>query len=152
VRNGLYWVMFVVESAGMIFILRLGIPLYRRLASGPGGYRPGESVVFPVFVAAAVMQFCYWSKREIRPPLGRGRSVVVGHLLFFLSRLSFIFAASTLPLALYMRLMDTQVTVFGVLVLLFATFAQFCYVRELEALARIVEEEPPKERSSDTRN
>jgi hypothetical protein len=60
-------------------------------------------------------------------------------MLLFLARLSFIFAAANLSLLLFRRAADTTVSPFGVLVLLFASFAQFCYVRELEALGRILE-------------
>jgi hypothetical protein len=94
----------------------------------------------PALCAVIVMQACYWSMRKIRPPIARRRNVFVGHLLLFLSRLSFIFAGSVLSLALFTRSQDTTVSVPGIVLLLATTFAQFCYVRELEALARKFEE------------
>jgi hypothetical protein len=134
-----YWILFALESGGMIFILWVGLPLYRRLAAGPGGYRPGAPLAFPVLVVSLAMQVSYWSKRSMRPPIRRGQNTVGGHMLLFLARLSFIFAAANLSLLLFRRAADTTVSPFGVLVLLFASFAQFCYVRELEALGRILE-------------
>lgn len=137
-KNVAYWILFSLESGGMLFILWIALPIYRRLAAGPGGYRPGQPVIFPVLVVSLAMQLSYWSKRSIRPPIRRARNIPGGHLLLFLSRLSFIFAAANLSLILR-RYADTTVSVWGVLVLFFASFAQFCYVRELEALGRILE-------------
>ena len=134
-----YWVLFALESGGMLFILWISLPVYRKLLAGPGGYRPGAPLIGPVLVVAAAMQVSFWSKRSIRPPVRRGHNILGGHLLLFLSRLSFIFAGANLSLLLFRRSVDTIVSPFGVLVLFFASFAQFCYVRELEALARIVE-------------
>src|SRR5262245_10836968 len=138
-RNVAYWVLFALESGGMIFILWIALPVYQKLSAGPGGYRPGAPLTFPVFIVSLAMQLSYWSKRSIRPPVQRGHNVLGGHLLLFLARLSFIFAGANLSLLLFRRIMDTTVSAFGILVLFFASFAQFCYVRELEALARIVE-------------
>ena len=123
----------------MIAILWLALPLYQKLLSGPGGYRPFASVRGPVFAIATVMQLSYWVKRLIRPPLRRGDRTVTGHLLLFLARLSFIFAGANLSLLLFRRYVDTSISPLGFVTLFFASFAQFCYVRELEALARIVE-------------
>ena len=137
-KNVAYWVLFSLESLGMLFILWIALPVYQKLASGPGGHRPGQPVALPVLVVSLAMQLSYWSKRSIRPPVHRGHNAFVGHLLLFLSRLSFIFAGANLSLILR-RYSDTTTTAFGVFVLFFASFAQFCYVRELEALGRIVE-------------
>ena len=134
-----YWVLFAFESGGMAFILWVGLPLFRKLSAGPGGYRPGAPLMFPVLVVTLAMQTSYWSKRSIRPPIRRGHNVLGGHLLLFLARLSFIFAGANLSLVFFRRFADTTVSPFGLAVLIFASFAQFCYVRELEALGRIVE-------------
>src|SRR4030095_16814436 len=74
------------------------------------------------------------------PALPRaGRHLLLAHLLLFFSRLSFIFAGSLLSLSLFRRLTDLEHALPGMLVLLLSAFAQFCYSRELEALARRVE-------------
>ena len=134
-----YWVLFGVESAGMLYILWMVLPFYRKLVSGPGGYRPGAPLVLPVLTVTLAMQLSYWTKREMRPPVRRGSNTVGGHLLLFVARLSFIFAGANLSLFLFRRSADTTTSPVGILVLFFSSFAQFCYVRELEALARIVE-------------
>jgi len=134
-----YWTMFALESAGMIFILWVALPLYRRLLRGPGGNEPGSHLILPGICVVVVMQTCYWSMRRIRPRTARN-NVIVAHLLLFLARLSFIFAGSVLSLMLFTRSVDTRLSALGIVLLLATTFAQFCYVRELEALSRRFDE------------
>ncbi|HKF45553.1 MAG TPA: hypothetical protein VKG01_20870 [Thermoanaerobaculia bacterium] len=135
----LYWSLFGVESAGMLGILWIALPLYQKLLSGPAGYRPGRALLPPILAITIVMQLSYWGKRLIRPPLRRGDRTVLGHMLLFLARLSFIFAGANLSLLLFRRFPESNPSPLGVVTLFVASFAQFCYVRELEALARIVE-------------
>lgn len=138
-RSALYWTLFAAETTGMLFILVIGLPSYRLLQAGPGGDRPGRALILPVLGTVIVMQACYWTMRRLRPPAPRRQSSVLGHLLLYFSRLSFIFAGSFLSLMLLTRLSDTSLSALGILTIVLATFAQFCYVVEIEALARTVD-------------
>ena len=133
-----YWTLLAAQSLGVAFILYLGIPLYRTLSHGPGKDRPGEYLLIPALCVVLVMQACYWTGRRIRPALRSGRALD-GHLLLFFSRLSFTFAGSLFSITFLMRTADTKVSAFGLGTLLAVVFAQYCYARELEALARSLE-------------
>ena len=134
-----YWSMFAVQSAGMLFILYEALPLYRRLLRGPGEDQPGSYLFVPGVCVVIVMQVCYWGNRNVRLRLGLKRNVFLGHILLYLARLSFIFAGAMLSLALFVRSADTRLSSIGIAILVATTFAQFCYARELEALARELE-------------
>src|SRR5215471_10464395 len=138
-KKTLYWTLFGIESAGMVFILYEALPLYRRLIRGPGGEQPGSRLLLPGLLAVVVMQVSYWTKRRVRPPIA-GRSVFLGHILLFLSRLIFIFAGALLSLVLLTRSADTRTSPLGIAILVAVTFAQFCHLRELETGARRFEE------------
>lgn len=138
IKNLWYWGLFSVESVGMAYIFYVGIPLYRTLLDAPLEDRPAGPLIFPVLGVAAGMQICYWMKYRLRPSPAQAQHPLLAHLLLFFSRLSFIFAASLLSLTLFRRLTDIHQAFPRVLVLLVAVFAQFCYSRELEALARRV--------------
>src|SRR5262249_57048656 len=131
-----YWALFAVESAGLLYIIVEALPVYRMLLRGPVGDRPGSHLIVPVACATTVMQACYWSKRKIRQRLRHKEHAFVGHLLLFVSRLSFIFAVPAFSLIVFTRSMDTATSPVGIVVLSAATFAQFCYGRELEVLGR----------------
>jgi len=135
-KSTVYWSLFGLESAGMGTILYLAVPVYRKLLEEPAETHPGRPVLVPLLFVVLVMQFCYWFKWSKRPPLGKLNHPLLGHLLLFASRLSFIFAGSTLSLALFRRKTDFLDVLPGIVVLFIGTFAQFCYARELEMLAR----------------
>jgi hypothetical protein len=56
-------------------------------------------------------------------------------VLLFLSRLAFVFVGSSFSLFV-VRAQDTHASPVGLLISIWALFAIFCYVLELEALAR----------------
>jgi hypothetical protein len=132
-----YWILFAVESGCLLAIFAIGLPVYRRLLSGPGGERPGEPLVglFLPFVVA--MQFCYWSKRRFAAAIGMRRNALAGHVLLFVSRLTFVFVGSCFSVVFFVRSQDTTGSPHGIAVFLAALFAVFCYVLELERLARL---------------
>ncbi|HEY1251429.1 MAG TPA: hypothetical protein VGH97_09585 [Thermoanaerobaculia bacterium] len=140
-----YWFLFAVESAGMGVILYAGVPVYRRLLDEPIESHPAQKILLPILFVVAVMQTCYWVKRPLRPTFASISHPLLAHLLMFFSRLSFIFAAGLFSLTLYRRLTDLRESLPGVTVLLLATFAQFCYARELDILGQRVEKPTPGE-------
>ena len=140
-----YWCLFAVESAGMALILYEGVPVYRRLLTEPIENHPAQGILLPILLVVAVMQACYWIKQPLRPTFANVSHPLLAHLLMFFSRLSFIFAAGLFSLTLYRRLTDLRESLPGVGVLLLATFAQFCYARELDILGQRVEKLTPVE-------
>jgi hypothetical protein len=138
-KKAVYWVMFALGSAGMLFIFYEALPLYRTLIRGSAGVQPGRNLYVPAACVVIVMQACYWINRKTRPPLGQRRHIFLGHVVLFLARLSFIFAGSLLSIVTFTRSADTRFSVIGIALLLAVTFAQFCYARELEALSASLE-------------
>jgi hypothetical protein len=127
-------VLVAVHTAALLVALYLWIPLYRRLVAGPGGDHPGQGQVWKFFVVILVMQACYWGRRRLPSNLAAG-GVLTGHVLLFLSRLAFVFVGSSFTLFI-VRMQDTTVSPQGVVVSILALFAIFCYVLELEQMAR----------------
>lgn len=127
--------LLAVETGGLFAVLYLWIPLYRRLQAGPGGERPGAGIVWKALLVAAVMQACYWIRRRMPEPDVERKGVVLGHVLLFLSRLAFVFVGSSFSLFV-LRSQDTHASPLGVAGSIFILFTIFCYVLELEQLAR----------------
>jgi hypothetical protein len=128
--------LLAVEAAAFGVVLAYWLPLYRRLLAGPGGDRPGASMVYKMLAAVVVMQACYWTRRR----LTAGRVVahqapLLGHLLLFASRLAFVFVGSSFGLFI-VRAGDTRPSPFGLAVSVWTLFAIFCFVLELEQMGR----------------
>ena len=79
-----------------------------------------------------VMQACYWGRRRL--PATHGAAASHGHVLLFLSRLAFVFVGSSF--SLFIVRCRTLRRRSGDLLSIWALFAIFCYVLELEAMAR----------------
>ena len=133
-RPGLRRALFVVETCGLAAVLYFWVPLYRRLAGGPVADHPGSVLAGPLLPVIVLMQACYWVRQSLPAATG-ARRPVLGHLLLFLSRLTFVFAGSTFSVFL-VRAGDTRPTVAGLTVALAGLFAIFCYSFELERLGR----------------
>jgi len=134
-RSVLAGSLFAVETVGLVAVLYLWLPLYRRLQAGPAGDRPGADIVWKALLVAAVMQVCYWGRRRIPESEGEREGVVLGHVLLFLSRLAFVFVGSSFSLFI-LRAQDTHASPLGMIGSLFILFTIFCYVLDLEQLAR----------------
>ena len=132
-----YWTLFAIETGGLIAVFLIGLPVYRRLLSGPGGERPGEPFVGMFVPLVVAMQFGYWSKRRFAGAIRMRTNALAGHLLLFVSRLTFVFVGSCFSVVFFVRSQDTTGSPHGIAIFLAALFAVFCYVLELERLARL---------------
>jgi hypothetical protein len=132
-----YWILFAVETCGLLGFLAVGLPVYRRLLSGPGGDRPGDPFLGMFLPLVVAMQVCYWSKRRFAAAVRVRRNELGGHLLLFVSRLTFVFVGSCFSVVFFVRSQDTTGSPQGIALFLAALFAIFCYVLELERLARL---------------
>jgi hypothetical protein len=65
---------------------------------------------------------------------------VLGHLILFLSRLNFIFAAGVFSAVYLVRFNDLDISLLGSVLLFAILFSIFCYTLELERLGRALVE------------
>jgi hypothetical protein len=129
-----FWTLFVTQTAALLVVGAFAIPVYRLLFVGPGAGVPG-AVSLPLFLAATLMQVCYWSRRRYLPLPRVRRDDLSGHILLFLARALFVCAAAFVPLAV-IRFGEVTPSPLGVVAAPLALFAVFCYAWELERLAR----------------
>jgi hypothetical protein len=78
----------------------------------------------------------YWIRHRVRPPLPQLRNALVGYIVLFVARMSFVFAASISGFVFIVRRPEFQIPTFRYVIVIIALFALFCYVQELEQLGR----------------
>ncbi len=120
------------------------IPLYRQGAGrDPGGQLKRTRLIWSLS-SIGLMQTGYWLRRRFDSPLPRFRNALIGHLILFVGRLSFIFSSAVFGFAFLARRPELQIPFLRYVILILGLFALFCYVLELERLGAAIGD--PKDR------
>jgi hypothetical protein len=139
-RIALYWILFLGQTIGDGTILSHLIPLFRRLVtSGIVEKAPPTKFVLAAF-AITLIQICYWLNQYWFPTLRLNFNPILGHLILFLSRLNFIFAAGVFSAVYLVRFNELDISFWGSVLLSTILFSIFCYTLELERLGRALVE------------
>ena len=135
-RIALYWILFLGQTIGDTTILSHLIPLFRQLVtSGLHEKTPPKILVF-ASLGVITIQVCYWLDQNWFTTLRLGHNSLLGHVILFLSRLNFIFAAAVFSAVYLVRFNELEISLWGFVLLSGVLFSIFCYTLELERLGR----------------
>jgi len=126
----------VLELAGMLLILWDGLPIYRHLFVMERIGTDEDKAI--MLVAAIAVQAGYWSTFGLIPPFEIPKRVFFGHVLLFLSRLSFIFASSLFALVFYRHPNLLSFNPLNLLLFVGVLFSVFLFTRHLEAMGNLL--------------
>jgi hypothetical protein len=126
----------VLELAGMALILWDGLPIYRHLFVMERIGTDEDKAI--MLVAAIAVQVGYWRTFGFIPPFDIPKRVFLGHVLLFLSRLSFIFASSLFALVFYRHPDLLSFNPLNLLLFVGVLFSVFCFTRHLEAVGNLL--------------
>ncbi|NQV23912.1 MAG: hypothetical protein HQ518_06035 [Rhodopirellula sp.] len=135
-RKVLFWSLFTVQLGGVVAILWTGLPVYSRLLGGQeGGATANDFLV--ASGAIVVMQLAYWIAFSLQRDLRFRKNVVVGHVLLWLSELSYFFPHALAALILFDRFKELKELSFAparFALLALILFAVYCFKFQLETL------------------
>ena len=139
---GLYVVLLSLQTAGVAILLANMLPLYRLMAMDFANYKPD---LRPTWAIAGMLsiQIAYWLRVRLNPPLPQGRNIVLGHIVAFVARLSFVAVTAGFTVMFLNRrdaLRDINYSQLRALVVLMIFFSLFCWNLELERLAKALQE------------
>jgi hypothetical protein len=86
------------------------------------------------------LQNAGWLDQYWFATLRLGHNPLLGHLILFLSRLNFIFAAAVFSAVYLVRFNELDISLWGFVYLSTVLFSIFCYTLELERLGRALVE------------
>jgi hypothetical protein len=139
-RIALYLILFLGQTIGNATILSHLIPVFRQLVtSGLHEKTPSEILVFAA-LGVIIIQVCYWLDQHWFATLRLSPNPFLGHLILFLSRLNFIFAAAVFSAVYLVRINELEISLWGFVFLSTVLFSIFCYTLELERLGRALVE------------
>jgi hypothetical protein len=132
-----YFFLFAIQTLGAVVLFTYGVPLFRQVLLDPGGHvaRP-ENLVWSLS-AITLMQAGYWIRHRLRLPLPQlFRSALVGYVVLFIARMSFVLATSVFGFVFIVRRPELQMPTSRYFIVIIALFSLFCYTQELEQLGR----------------
>jgi hypothetical protein len=111
-----------------------GLPLYRQLVDSPTTFETREPIWGWALAAIVLIQVGYWMQYILQPALPHLASVVLGHIVLFLARLSFLLATSVFSFVFIAKKLESQLMAFELATIIVALFSLFCYMQELQRL------------------
>lgn len=145
-----YLTCLALQTAAAFALLAAVRRAFRIVIDNPGVLHPLPPVELALLVAAiCAFQAAYWY-RLARIKIPNWRSIVLGHLLGFVSRLSFIFGAALFSLfflrhAPELNSSEGALTLIPRIAILLATlFCLYCFALELERLGNQLQSPAPK--------
>lgn len=133
-RRWRYPVLFGLQTLGAVIFVWNAVPHYRHVLADPAGHESRPETLVWSLSAVALIQFGYWIRYSVRPPLPRLRNALLGHGVQFLGRMGFVLATSVFGFVFITSKPGFHMPTSRYLVTIVALFAVFCYQRELDDL------------------
>jgi hypothetical protein len=136
-KNGRrYLLLFGLQTIGALIILRYALPLYRDVVADPAAHRARVGPLIWASAAAALIQAGFWIRHRLQPPLPQFRNALIGYIILFLGRMSFLVATAIFGFVFIVQRPEFHIPVSRYLLTLAGLFSFFCYTQEVERLAK----------------
>lgn len=133
----LYFSLLSIQTTGVAILLANIVPLYRLMALDFAHYKPDAKPWWAMGILLA--QAAYWSRVRLQLPLPRAGHMVLGHMIHFVARISFVSVTASFTVMFLTRFPDLRNLNYSPLraaIILTMFFAMFCWTLELERLAK----------------
>ena len=128
--------LFGLQTIGALIILRYALPLYRAVVADPAAHRARVSPLIWASAAIILMQAGFWIRHRLQPPLPQFHNALIGYVILFLGRMSFLLATAIFGFVFIVRRPEFHIPVSRYLLTLAGMFSYFCYTQEVERLAK----------------
>ncbi len=135
---GRWWypALFGMQTVGAVVLFWKAVPLYREILADPAAHEARPEHLVWALSSIVLMQAGYWISRQINPPLPQYSNALIGNVILFLARMSFVFATSVFGFVFITQKPGFHIPAFRYVVTLLGLFSLYCYVQELERLGR----------------
>jgi hypothetical protein len=132
----LYLILFGIQTIGALIIIRIALPLYRAVVADPAAHQVRVDRTIWALVAMALMQAGFWLRHRLQPPPPQFRNALIGYLIWFLGRMSFLLATAVFGFVFIVRRPELNLPASRYFLTLALLFAYFCYTQEVERLGK----------------
>jgi hypothetical protein len=132
----LHLILFGIQTIGAFILIAVALPLYRAVVADPAAHEVRVDRTIWALVAVALMQAGFWLRHRLQPPPPRFRNALIGYVIWFLGRMSFLLATAIFGFVFIVQRPELNLPVSRYLITLMGLFAYFCYALEVERLAK----------------
>ena len=130
--GGRYMLLFAVETLGASMIAGIVLPVYRAALASPATWRPNAANLAWALAAMVLMQAGYWARHRLRPHPPAFHHALLGHVIQFAGRMTFVLATSIFGFVFITRRLEFAAL--GYAVTMLGLFCWYCYTQELQRL------------------
>jgi hypothetical protein len=137
IENGRrYLLLFGLQTIGALIILRYALPLYQDALADPAAHRASVAPLIWASGAVVLMQTGFWIRHRLHPPLPQFHNALIGYVILFLGRMSFLVATAIFGFVFIVRRPEFHIPISRYFLTLAGLFSYFCYTQEVERLAK----------------
>lgn len=148
----LYPLLLFVQTIGVVMLYWKGVPLYQQAIVDASAYEPRLETRIWAVTASTVIQVGYWTLYRVRPALPRLSNAVLGHLVLFWARVSFVFGMAFFSLVFIVRRLAGQMPNSGYIITILSLFSLFCYMLEVQRLGKAILNHPKSSQVGDDKS
>jgi hypothetical protein len=130
--------LFATQTVGAIILFWYGIPHYQEILADPATHVARTETLLWSLSSIGLIQIGFWVSHRIRPRLPKYTNALLGYIILFFARMSFVLATSVFGFVFITQKPGLQIPAFRYVLTLLGLFALFCYVQELERLGRLL--------------
>jgi hypothetical protein len=132
----MYPLLFGVQTIGVAILICNAVPHYREILSDPGAHQAEAWTLVWSLSASLLIQIGFWINYRVRPPLPQLSIALLGHVLQFVSRMSFVLATSIFGFVFLTPKPGFHMPASRYVVTIVALFSLYCYTQELTRLGK----------------
>ena len=132
-----YLFLFGLQTLGAVVLFGHVLPLYRYAVAHSAAYEAHDvDVLIWPSAASFLMQVGFWTRYHLHLPFPQFRNALIGYVIWFLSRLSFLLWTAVFGFVFINPRPEFHLPVDRHLLMLAWLFSFFCYTQEVENLAK----------------
>ncbi len=131
-----YPILLATQTLGVLTLYWNGLPWYRELLADPSVYEPRQDTWIWALSAIVLIQVGYWLCYRVSPPRPRLTNVLLGHVVLFVARLSFLLATTVFSFVFFAQKLASRMPPGRYVLMIIGLFSLFCYMQELQRLGK----------------
>jgi hypothetical protein len=128
--------LFGAQTASTIILFWNAVPLYQEIRADPAAHEARPENLVWALSSIVLRQAGYWIYHRINSPPPQYPNALIGNVIRFVARMSFVFATSAFGLMFVTQKPGFHIPASRYVVTLLGLFSQYCYAQESDRLGR----------------